>query len=236
MADGEEGGDQLEKFSKGKSNYQVGDFVYLKDSETPLIAQIRKIWQTNKNAVRFQANWFLRPEQTVHPANRKFYPNEVFKSDKYADYSADDVQGRCWVQHIKDYVRGMPVGAQLKDVYVCESRYLEAGKRMEKIKNWKASLPESIRDLEDAVQLIPHKKPPVLDKVPSPFVDDEESEDEDEEEKRKRFKEDEEDLSDSDSSYSGDGRGGRRPKLGRPGKVRLLVCFYYKRYHSHSHY
>jgi chromatin structure-remodeling complex subunit RSC1/2 len=106
----------------------------------------------------------------VHPVTRKFYKNEVFKSDRLADYLSAEVSSKCCVLFIKDYQRGFPAGVSHKDVWCCESRYIDSGKRMEKIKNWKQSLPESVRDYE--VDLVAHKQPLIMGKVDSPFAED----------------------------------------------------------------
>jgi hypothetical protein len=153
----------------------------------------------------------------VHPASRKFFKDEVFKSDRITEHSVSEVAGRCLVMHIKDYIRGRPLGSKGLDIFVCESRY--TNKRMEKIKIWKSCLPAKQKDgdegedeEEDEPPLVPFDQPLVLEKVDSPFIvarkvgADSDDEDEDEEE-------DEDD--DSGSEYSGK-KGRSRSKRVRP--------------------
>ena len=68
--------------------------------------------------------WFFRPEQTIHKANTKFFPNEVLKCNQFENYQADEILGRCQVLFVKDYIRGKPKNVAMEHVYVCESRYL----------------------------------------------------------------------------------------------------------------
>lgn len=163
---------ELTKFTHKKVGYSVGDYCYLDDGEEesgkPLIAQIHRISQRSGAQPSLYVNWYLRPEQTVHPASRKFYRNEVFKSDQFTDFPASDLAGKCWVQYIKDYVRGAPVGADSKHLYVCESRYIETGKKMDKIKNWKYGQPDAIKDVEP--DLVLYKTLLTLEKVGGDFI------------------------------------------------------------------
>lgn len=120
-----------------------------------------------------QANWFLRPEQTVHPAGRRFYEKEVFKWDKFVEHVQADLMGKCIVLHVRDYVRGRPEGWESDDlqshVYICESRYLEQAKKMDKIKNWRLSQPNKLKGEElKMTQLF--DTPLQLEKFPSPFA------------------------------------------------------------------
>jgi hypothetical protein len=69
----------------------------------------------------------------------------------------------------RDYIRGRPKGAIEKSTYVCESRYVDQGKNIVKIKNWPQSLPESIRNVELELELF--DTPLVPNRVASAFAD-----------------------------------------------------------------
>ena len=49
--------------------------------------------------------WFYRPHETFHVASRKFYEQEVFKSDYTSSASLENVLGKCYVLFIKDYLK-----------------------------------------------------------------------------------------------------------------------------------
>ena len=157
--------------------YRVGDFAYLVNEdnhEKPIIAQIYRIWTNGSGDVMLQANWYLRPEQTVHPKSRRFFPKEVFKWDRFVEHVKTDLLGQCLVMHIKDFMKGRPEGWSLKerepDIWVCESQYFEASKKIEKIKNWRQLQPEELKHVEVLLYAV-YDSPMMLEKVPSPFAD-----------------------------------------------------------------
>ncbi|KAI8920986.1 Bromodomain-containing protein [Powellomyces hirtus] len=144
--------------------YEPGDFVYIfnpNDPHKPTVAQIMSIWTKTVPTRRagITTCWFLRPEQTVHRANTKFMQNEVFKTNHMETYYADEIVGRCWVLHYRDYIRGRPKGAPAKDTFICESRYNEQAKQYSKIRNWASCIPPNAS-----------KAPPELDLFPSVVV------------------------------------------------------------------
>ncbi|KAJ3098619.1 hypothetical protein HDU97_003884 [Phlyctochytrium planicorne] len=157
--------------------YTNGDFVYIANPVEPLkptIGQIVNIFPTPPlsqkrgttaptPSMSFSANWYLRPEQTVHKATTRFMENEVLKSNRNETYTADDIVGRCWVLYVKDYIKGRPKDCKdMKHVYVCESRYNDQAKSSSKIKNWTAK--------EEALELYPSPIVPV--KVASIFAEE----------------------------------------------------------------
>lgn len=79
--------------------------------------------------------------------------NEVFKTNHLVNYASTDIIGKCVVLFLKDYVRGKPAGFDIKDVYVCESRYIEPSKTFAKIKTWATCLPEKAKDREIKLEL-----------------------------------------------------------------------------------
>ncbi|KAJ3209525.1 hypothetical protein HDU67_006153 [Dinochytrium kinnereticum] len=145
----------LELFKKDGQEYRTGDFVYIVnpvEPEKPTIGQIMSIFPTPPprkpptipptSTISFTANWYLRPEQTVHKATAKFMENEVLKSNRTETYTTDEVVGKCWVLFVKDYVRGRPkeCKGEMKHVYVCESRYNDQAKSSARIKQWNSKL------------------------------------------------------------------------------------------------
>lgn len=227
----------MEEFIYHKQRFTVGDFVLIsskkkdEDEESdgedeivnvggvqPTVGVIHRIWKNLGGKSTFSANLFLRPDQTMHPETRKFYKNEVFKSDIFSEHISSETAGRCLVMFIKDYVRGRPYGLDKSiPVFVCESRY--AGKRMSPIKLWKQCLPDTD---EEEPPLVPFDKLTQLERVDSPFFTvkpvkepsskaiepDDEASDEDE-------MEIDEDTDDADASD--DGNDSDRPKKrGRP--------------------
>ncbi|KAI8816100.1 uncharacterized protein EV422DRAFT_547313 [Fimicolochytrium jonesii] len=144
------GGDNanLQSLTYKGFTYNIGDFVYIfnpNDPHKPTVAQILAVWKKKspnggeKEGVT--TCWYLRPEQTSHRPSARFLKNEVFKTTHNGKYFANEIVGRCWVLHYKDYIKGRPPGANENDVFVCESRYNEQQKQMSKIRNWASCIP-----------------------------------------------------------------------------------------------
>lgn len=132
--------------------YQIGDWVLLEnpnDTTKPTVAQIFRLWSTNDGRRWLNACWYLRPEQTVHRVDRLFYKNEVVKSGQYRDHLVEELVGKCYVVHFTRYQRGDPDVKLEGPLFVCEFRYNEADKIFNKIRTWKACLPEEIRDQDE---------------------------------------------------------------------------------------
>ena len=95
--------------------------------------------------------------------------NEVLKSNRFENYVATDISGRCHVLFLRDYVRGRPVDAKPESTFVCESRYNEPGRAIAKIKNWSSCVPEPLRGMEPILQLF--STPIVPNRVASAFAE-----------------------------------------------------------------
>lgn len=135
----------------GKS-YRIGDWVLLEnpnDATKPTVAQIFRLWSTSDGRRWLNACWYLRPEQTVHRVDRLFYKNEVVKSGQYRDHLVEEIVGKCYVIHFTRFQRGDPDVKLEGPLFVCEFRYNENEKIFNKIRTWKACLPEEIRDQEE---------------------------------------------------------------------------------------
>ena len=66
-----------------------------------------------------------------------FYEKEVLKTSGEWEFDFALVDHKVYVQAHKDYVRGLAIDFDPKDVYVCENRYSETGKSAFLIKDWK---------------------------------------------------------------------------------------------------
>ncbi|KAH7591000.1 Bromodomain [Nakaseomyces glabratus] len=150
--------------------YQVGDWVLLKnrnDESKPIVGQIFKFWSEGTSGTKWlNACWYYRPEQTVHRVDRLFYKTEVVKSGQYRDHKVSDIQGKCYVVHFTRYQRGDPDINIDGPLFVCEYRYNESDKAFNKIRTWRACLPEEIRDVEEQTIPVTGRK---FFKFPSPI-------------------------------------------------------------------
>ncbi|KAK9466672.1 hypothetical protein V1512DRAFT_286671 [Lipomyces arxii] len=150
--------------------YRVGDWVHivnLNDPSRPTIGQIFRTWQSPGGGRWINACWYYRPEQTVHNVDKLFYENEVVKSGQYRDHLIDEVIEKCFVMFFTKYKRGRPVGIGNRMVYCCESRYNENEKTFNKIRTWKACIPDEARSVDYEMDLFDRLQP--LRKVPSPI-------------------------------------------------------------------
>ncbi|CCK70154.1 RSC subunit protein RSC1 KNAG_0D04080 [Huiozyma naganishii CBS 8797] len=149
--------------------YRIGDWVLIKnpdDVNKPTIGQIFRLWNMPDGKKWLNACWYFRPEQTVHRVDRLFYKNEVMKTGHYRDSPVDDVVGKCYVIHFTRYQRGDPDVKPEGPLFVCEFRYNEADKVFNKIRTWKACLPEELRDQEEPTVAVLSRK---FFKYPSPI-------------------------------------------------------------------
>ena len=140
-----------EIITDGKT-YCIGDWVFLNnpnDPNKPIVGQIFKLWSTPDGKKWLNACWYFRPEQTVHRADRLFYKNEVMKTGQYRDHPIEDIRGKCFVVHFTRFQRSDPIINLEGPLFICEFRYNENDKIFNKIRTWKACLPEEIRDIED---------------------------------------------------------------------------------------
>lgn len=131
--------------------YRVGDWVHINnnnDPSKPTIGQIFRIWKTANEQSFINVCWYYRPEQTVHKYEKLFYENEVVKSGQYRDHLVDEILEKCFVMFVTKYQRGRPAGIGNRSVYCCESRYNENEKTFNKIRTWKACIPDEVRSAD----------------------------------------------------------------------------------------
>ena len=159
----------LDSVTVNNVEYEIGDWVLLRnpnDNSKPIVGQIFKLWRMKDGARWLNACWYFRPEQTVHRVDRLFYKNEVVKTGQYRDHAAEDILGKCYVVHFTRFQRGDPDINIDGPLFVCEFRYNEAEKIFNKIRTWRACLPEEIRDREERTIPVNGRK---FFKYPSPI-------------------------------------------------------------------
>ncbi|GAA5949966.1 hypothetical protein JCM10213_004270 [Rhodosporidiobolus nylandii] len=156
---------------------RTGDWVHLLNPDNPAKPIIAQIWKTYKRPDSPQrclsVCWYYRPEETVHPASRMFYENEVFKTGVFLDHAVEDFVSRCCVMFLTKYTRGRPlppIWAPGLPLYVCEHRYKDDAKAFKKIKSWNSCVPEEIRKQEYEFEEYADGHVDHLKKVQSPFV------------------------------------------------------------------
>lgn len=152
--------------------YKVGDWVLVRnpnDSLKPIVGQIFRLWLAD--GVQYtNVCWYLRPEQTCHRVDRLFYKNEVCKTGEYSDHRADDILAPCYVIFLTHYQKGdIPPSLLPKDTewFICEFRYNSNTYVFNRIRTWKACLPDEIRHIDQPV--MPLSEPRKLIKYDSPI-------------------------------------------------------------------
>lgn len=160
----------LDEIEVDGKKYKVGDWLLIRnpnDENKPIVAQLFRMWKTQDDKRWINVCWYYRPEQTVHRYDRLFYPNEVCKSGQYRDHQAEEIVGKCYVAYFTRYQRGDPGVPYEGPLFVCEFRYNDTDKGFNKIRTWKACLPDEVRHIEDPI--IPLKSPRVMPKIESPL-------------------------------------------------------------------
>lgn len=152
--------------------YKVGDWVLIRnpnDANKPICGQIFRLWSTD--GVQYtNVCWYIRPEQTVHRVDRLFYINEVCKTGEYRDHLADDIIAPCYVIFLTHYQKGdippnlLPEGTEW---FICEFRYNANTYQFNRIRTWKACLPDEIRHIDQPI--VPINEPRRLIKYESPL-------------------------------------------------------------------
>lgn len=152
--------------------YKVGDWVLIRnpnDSLKPIVGQIFRMWSAD-GVQYINVCWYVRPEQTCHRVDRLFYKNEVCKTGEYADHRADDILAPCYVIFLTHYQKGdIPPSLLPKDTewFICEYRYNSDTYVFNRIRTWKACLPDEVRHVDQPV--VPLSEPRKLIKYESPI-------------------------------------------------------------------
>ncbi|ODV77407.1 BAH-domain-containing protein [Suhomyces tanzawaensis NRRL Y-17324] len=154
--------------------YKIGDWVLIanhNDPEKPTVGQIFRLWSTEDGNRYTNVCWYYRPEQTCHKSDRLFFKNEVCKTGQYRDHLVNEIVGPCYVVFLTRYQKGdLPEGVvpQGAPWFICEFRYNESSHVFNRIRTWKACLPDEVRDNFEQ-PLVPLNEPRKLIKYESPI-------------------------------------------------------------------
>lgn len=155
----------------------AGDYVHLinpDDPSRPIVGQIFKTFVPTKGYITHHVTvcWYFRPEQTVHPADKMFVDNEVFKTGYFCDHPVEDILEHICIQPTQAATRGRPKAPAFypgRQLYVCGARYINHPQLFIPVKKWANIVPESMRTVDAmAVTLYPHAI--TLPQVRSPFT------------------------------------------------------------------
>lgn len=162
----------LDSVTVNEHTYKVGDWVLIKnpnDANKPICGQIFRLWSTD--GIQYtNVCWYIRPEQTCHRVDRLFYINEVCKTGEYRDHLAEDIVAPCYVIFLTHYQKGdippslLPPGSEW---FICEFRYNANNYVFNRIRTWKACLPDEIRHIDQPI--VPINEPRKLIKYESPI-------------------------------------------------------------------
>ncbi|XP_059161313.1 protein polybromo-1-like isoform X4 [Physella acuta] len=148
--------------------FKLGDGVYINNpGGQPVIARIDKIWTDNLGEAFFHYSFFLRPSEVEHAPTRLFYKKEVFQSSLEDCALIKNIVGKCCVLHMKDYCSSRPTEISEHDIYINESKYLEADKSIKRQKILK-KYTLSPKVVDDEIYFF--RKTIVLGKEPSPLL------------------------------------------------------------------
>ncbi|XP_052283595.1 uncharacterized protein LOC127880288 isoform X2 [Dreissena polymorpha] len=86
------------------------------------IFRIERLWKNNRGDKFAFGHTYIRPHETFHEPNRKFFPNEVFRTPLYEIFPLDSIVGYCCVLDLLTYCKGRPKGYHEEDIYICEYR------------------------------------------------------------------------------------------------------------------
>jgi len=86
------------------------------------IFRIDSLWKDQEGKRFAYGHHYVRPCETYHEHNRRFYRNEVCRSPVSEVISIDLIHGKCWVLDPATYCKGRPVGCKEEHVYICEFR------------------------------------------------------------------------------------------------------------------
>ncbi|XP_050071775.1 protein polybromo-1 [Anopheles maculipalpis] len=156
---------QGESMTIDQKVFSPGDFVYidLPENKIPGIMYIERLWTTADNIKMMNGLLLLRPHETFHVQTRKFMEQELFKSDQHIQIPLSKVLNKCFVMHVRDYVKLMPENFASKDVFVCESRYSSKARSFKKLKTW------NLVRANDPVKLVPREATLEVKRVMSVF-------------------------------------------------------------------
>ncbi|XP_067123626.1 protein polybromo-1 isoform X3 [Centruroides vittatus] len=130
----EDGAVYYEQYSIPAGTFKLGDYCYVRTEHIKsLIGRIDRMWVNKEGVAFFHGPWFITPQEVHHPPTRLFYKQEVFLSSIEDTNPLLSVIARCAVLDLKDYITRRVTEIPEQDVYICESRYLEAERQIRKL-------------------------------------------------------------------------------------------------------
>ena len=107
----------------------------------------------------FHGPWFVYPEEISHTPTRLFLERELFMSNIHDTNPMRSIIGRCSVLPLPDYSRKRLSEFSESDVFVVESRYLEAEGEIRKIVKTAALRPPQLsRDVQEDEVFVFHSE------------------------------------------------------------------------------
>ncbi|XP_064474413.1 protein polybromo-1-like isoform X2 [Ornithodoros turicata] len=114
--------------------YKLGDCCYVRTEHSKtLIGRIDKMWMDKDGNGFYHGPWFVTPSEIQHQPSRTFYRQEVFLSSIEDTNPLLSIVGRCSVLDYKDYTTCRLTEINEQDIYICESRYMEAERQIRKL-------------------------------------------------------------------------------------------------------
>ncbi|KAJ2084333.1 hypothetical protein H4R24_000126 [Coemansia sp. RSA 988] len=147
--------ESLDSAEHGGREYHIGDHVTLEDVEnisgtrgTQLqpVAQIHSI-QQNKGADITIATvvWYVYPQLALHPPYMEFYENTLLRTSRQTTVPMDRIREICYVVQPSDAREGHPKEwKEGERIYVCDSRFVDSGMYIKRIKGQKGFWPQSM--------------------------------------------------------------------------------------------
>ncbi|KAJ1946700.1 hypothetical protein GGF37_000984, partial [Kickxella alabastrina] len=143
--------------------YHPGDHAIFDDFEnttgthgTPFAAvgQIHQLeQQPASGAVLATVNWYVHPQFTSHPPTMEFYRMAVLRTFRQTVVPLERIRSACFVVPPADLMVGRPGEWREGDaLFVCESRYVDKGEFIQKVKQWgKGFWPEGMSEERKAM-------------------------------------------------------------------------------------
>ncbi|KAJ2162581.1 hypothetical protein GGF46_000584 [Coemansia sp. RSA 552] len=150
--DSSEAGESVPSAEHQGVRYYVGDHVELKDTDNisgtrgtglKAVGQIQGIRAAGE-AVQVVVAWYVYPQLTPHPAYLEFYTDTLLRTFRQTTVPIEQVLGRCYVLTPADFMEGRPSEHAGEKLYVCDSRYVDKGAYIQKIKNRRGFWPENM--------------------------------------------------------------------------------------------
>ncbi|PIA19259.1 hypothetical protein COEREDRAFT_79214 [Coemansia reversa NRRL 1564] len=147
----------IDSVEYGGREYYIGDHVTLEDVENisgtrdtqlPAVAQIHGI-QRNKGADTTTATviWYVYPQLTPHPPYMEFYENTLLRTSRQTTVSVDRIRGICYVVQPSEAREGHPKEWKEGEyIYVCDSRFVDSGMYIQRIKGQKGFWPQTMSE------------------------------------------------------------------------------------------